>query len=93
MAEENIKVIDLAVGDKFDHTTCEAIEQIVTDKFLPNRITNILEKGYFLYDRVLRHARVIVSKAKDIEPINTKSSEEPSLSDPIIETSGNEVSE
>ena len=62
LAEENIKVIELKPGDEFNHETCNAVEQTETNEFPPNTIVKVCEKGYFLYDRVLRHATVIVAK-------------------------------
>lgn len=49
--------------DKFDPHKHQAISQIEADGE-PNRVINVLQKGYALNDRVIRPALVVVSKAK-----------------------------
>jgi molecular chaperone GrpE len=50
--------------DKFDPHKHQAISQVEADGE-PNRVINVLQKGYALHDRVIRPALVIVSKAKN----------------------------
>lgn len=49
--------------EKFDPHRHQAISQIEADGE-PNRVINVLQKGYVLADRVIRPALVVVSKAK-----------------------------
>ena len=49
--------------DKFDPHQHQAISQVEADGE-PNRVINVLQKGYALHERVIRPALVIVSKAK-----------------------------
>jgi molecular chaperone GrpE len=49
--------------DKFDPHKHQAISQVEADGE-PNRVINVLQKGYALHDRVIRPALVVVSKAK-----------------------------
>ena len=49
--------------EKFDPHKHQAISQIEADGE-PNRVINVLQKGYALHDRVIRPALVVVSKAK-----------------------------
>lgn len=49
--------------DKFDPHKHQAISQVEADGE-PNRVINVLQKGYALHERVIRPALVIVSKAK-----------------------------
>ena len=49
--------------EKFDPHKHQAISQVEADGE-PNRVINVLQKGYALHERVLRPALVIVSKAK-----------------------------
>jgi molecular chaperone GrpE len=51
------------LNDKFDPHRHQAISQIEADGE-PNRVINVLQKGYALHDRVIRPALVVVSKAK-----------------------------
>lgn len=52
------------LDEKFDPHRHQAISQVPADGE-PNRVINVLQKGYALYDRVIRPALVVVSKAKD----------------------------
>ncbi|MDT3736139.1 MAG: nucleotide exchange factor GrpE [Denitratisoma sp.] len=51
------------LGEKFDPHKHQAISAI-EDEGEPNRVLNVLQKGYGLNDRVIRPALVVVSKAK-----------------------------
>jgi molecular chaperone GrpE len=50
-------------GEKFDPHRHQAISALEDDGE-PNRVLNVLQKGYALSDRVIRPALVIVSKAR-----------------------------
>lgn len=50
------------LGDKFDPHRHQAISQMAAEGE-PNRVVQVLQKGYLLNDRVIRPALVIVSKA------------------------------
>lgn len=52
-----------AVGEIFDPEKHEAISEQESDQE-PSRVIAEVEKGYFFHDRLLRPAKVIVSKAK-----------------------------
>ncbi len=49
--------------EKFDPHRHQAISQVEADGE-PNRVVQVLQKGYALHERILRPALVIVSKAK-----------------------------
>lgn len=49
--------------EKFDPHRHQAISQIEADGE-PNRVINVLQKGYSLHERILRPALVVVSKAR-----------------------------
>lgn len=51
------------MGDKFDPHRHQAISA-VEDEGEPNRVLQVLQKGYALNERILRPALVIVSKAR-----------------------------
>ena len=53
----------LARGEVFDPEKHEAVSQQESDEE-PNRVLSEVEKGYLYHDRLLRPARVIVSKEK-----------------------------
>ena len=50
--------------EKFDPHRHQAISQIEAEGE-PNRVINVLQKGYALHERVIRPALVVVSKAKN----------------------------
>jgi molecular chaperone GrpE len=52
------------VGQKFDPHQHQAISMLPSEKE-PNTVINVLQKGYCLYDRVIRPALVTVAKPKD----------------------------
>jgi len=51
------------LDEKFDPHKHQAISQVEAEGE-PNRVINVLQKGYALYERVIRPALVVVSKAK-----------------------------
>jgi len=63
MENHAIKEIDPEVGATFDPHFHEAISMQETKEMDPNRIVQVVQKGYVLQSRLLRPARVIVSKA------------------------------
>jgi molecular chaperone GrpE len=52
------------IGQKFDPHRHQAMSMVEADAE-PNTVVQVLQKGYALYDRVLRPALVCVAKAKD----------------------------
>lgn len=52
-----------AAGEVFDPEKHEAVSHEESDQE-PNRVISEIQKGYLFYDRLLRPAKVIVSKAK-----------------------------
>jgi molecular chaperone GrpE len=63
-AFEKANVVELnPLEEKFDPHKHQAISQLEADGE-PNRVINVLQKGYALNERVIRPALVVVSKAK-----------------------------
>lgn len=60
----NVKPIE-AKGQTFDPTFHEAVMQEENDDFDDNTVTNELQKGYLIHDRLLRPAMVVVAKSKE----------------------------
>lgn len=56
-----------AAGESFDPSIHEALMHQPTDAMPPGRVMEQVTRGYRLRDRVLRPARVIVSKAPESE--------------------------
>lgn len=56
-----------ALGEEFNPEKHEAVVALESDKHPPNIIVDELEKGYVLKDRIIRPAKVAVSKNKEKE--------------------------
>jgi len=56
-----------SVGKPFDIEYHHAMMQVPRDDVEPDTVVEELEKGYLINDKVLRHAKVIVSKQPDGE--------------------------
>ena len=64
--EQGVKKID-AVGQPFNVDYHEALMQRADDSVEPYTVLDEVEKGYLYKDKVIRHAKVIVSEAKSDE--------------------------
>lgn len=66
LQKAHVEVIDPACGDDFDPVSQECIMQQETNEYAVNKVCGICQKGYKLYDRLLRPARVVTSKCCNI---------------------------
>jgi molecular chaperone GrpE len=67
-----------SVGKPFDVGYHDALLQVPRDDVPPHTVVEEIERGYKFNDRVLRHARVIVSSSPDdSEPANSRPGETP----------------
>ncbi len=62
MGKHGVTVIDTESGG-FDPAVHEAMAQVPDPSVPPNSIVDVLQRGYLLRDRMLRPARVVVSRA------------------------------
>lgn len=63
LKKKGIKQIKTKKGDNFNTDIHEALAQIIApSQDLKGKIIDIVEMGYFLHDKVIRHAKVIVGK-------------------------------
>ncbi len=53
------------LGEPFDPQKHEAMAMVPNPDMEPNSVMEVLQRGYLLHDRVIRAAKVIVSKAVD----------------------------
>jgi molecular chaperone GrpE len=60
LSEEGVKEID-CLGKEFDVNLCDALLQVPKTGVKPNTVVEVVEKGYKYKDKVLKHAKVIVS--------------------------------
>ena len=70
-----------AVGKAFDPAHHEAVAQAPDASVAPNTVTEELQKGYLLRDRLLRPSRVIVSREPDEEGNDTEKTQEGEVTD------------
>ncbi len=61
LGKHGVKPIE-AMGKAFDPVFHEAVIMQETDKYPENKVINELQKGYLINDRLLRPAKVVVSK-------------------------------
>lgn len=72
----NLKLLE-SEGKTFDPNFHQAVLQQETDDFPENTVIKVMQKGYILYDRLIRPAMVVVSKAKTKNDVFTDSTKEP----------------
>lgn len=52
-------------GEPFDPARHDAMMQVITDEVPENTVVQVMQDGYLYYDKVLRHAKVSVSKGPE----------------------------
>jgi len=75
LTEQSVTKID-AMGKEFDHEYHEALLQQPSKDFPANTVINVVESGYMYKDKVIKHAKVIVSREVDAEVATENKSEE-----------------
>jgi molecular chaperone GrpE len=65
-----------AAGEPFDPARHDALMQVGTSEAPENTVVQVLQDGYLYYDKVLRHAKVSVSKKPEEPKTETASNEE-----------------
>ena len=61
LQQKGLKLMEIEKGDEFDSDFHDAIAKIPNDdKKLSGKIVDVTEKGYFLGERVIRHAKVVI---------------------------------
>ena len=61
MGDHGLKTID-PTGEPFDPEKHEAMTMLTVDQFDENTVIEVIEKGYQLHDRLIRPAKVVVSR-------------------------------
>ncbi len=72
LENEGVKEISPKENDQFDPMMMEAVETVESE-LEPNHVVSIISNGYMLHERLIRPARVIVSKK--VESNNDNSTE------------------
>lgn len=61
MGDHGLKTID-PLGEPFDPERHEAMTMLTSDQHDENTVIDVIEKGYQLHDRLIRPAKVVVSR-------------------------------
>ena len=61
-----------AEGEPFDPAKHDAMMQVATDEVPENTVVQVFQDGYLYHDKVLRHAKVSVSKKPQPEPVTAE---------------------
>jgi molecular chaperone GrpE len=70
LESQGVKTFD-SLGKPFDPYYHDALLQVPKNDIPPHTVIEEVEKGYLLHDKVIRHAKVIVSgEAKSSEEIS-----------------------
>lgn len=77
LLKHNVTPVD-AADQTFDPAVHEAVGQVPDTSLPPNTVAHVLQKGYQLHDRMLRPARVMVTRAPDDDSGTEESVEAPS---------------
>lgn len=62
MEKFGVTVVEAAPGVKFNPEIHQAISVLASDKIAPEHILEVMQKGFFLKDRLLRPAMVVIAK-------------------------------
>lgn len=63
LRSKGLKEIEVNIGDEFDLDLMEAVAQVpAPEKDLKGKIIDIVQTGYLLTDKVIRHAKVVVGQ-------------------------------
>jgi molecular chaperone GrpE len=57
--QTGVKVMEVDKGSNFDADLHEAVTQMAREEKLKGKVVEVLEKGYYLKDKVLRFAKVV----------------------------------
>ncbi|MCS6974097.1 MAG: nucleotide exchange factor GrpE [Cyclobacteriaceae bacterium] len=61
LEQNGVKPMELAVGSDFNPEFHEAISQVpASSEELKGKVVEVVEKGYLLNDKIIRHAKVVI---------------------------------
>jgi len=71
LEKHNVKQIN-PLGEKFDYNFHQAMFEVVTNEYDSGTVVEVSQKGYLLYDRLVRPAMVGIAKKIDAEDTEKK---------------------
>jgi len=75
LEKHNVKQIN-PIGEKFDYNFHQAMFEVVSNESDPGTVVEVSQKGYLLYDRLVRPAMVGIAKKIDAEDTEKKTDKE-----------------
>jgi len=75
LEKHNVKQIN-PLGEKFDYNFHQAMFEVATNESDPGTVVEVSQKGYLLYDRLVRPAMVGIAKKIDAEDTEKKTDKE-----------------
>ena len=75
LEKHNVKQIN-PLGEKFDYNFHQAMFEVVTNEYDSGTVVEVSQKGYLLYDRLVRPAMVGIAKKIDAEDTEKKTDKE-----------------
>lgn len=66
LADRGVQAIDTPPGEPFNVDLHEALMQMPSPDFNEGEIVQVVQRGYALHDKVLRHAKVITSSGSNL---------------------------
>ncbi|MDA0916795.1 MAG: nucleotide exchange factor GrpE [Proteobacteria bacterium] len=75
LEKHNVKQIN-PIGEKFDYNFHQAMFEVVSNDSDPGTVVEVSQKGYLLYDRLVRPAMVGIAKKIDAEDTEKKTDKE-----------------
>lgn len=66
LGERGVHAIDTPPGEQFNVDYHEALMQMPSTDFDEGQIVQVVQRGYALHDKVLRHAKVITSSGSSV---------------------------
>ena len=67
-SSQGVKLVEVDAGGEFDPNFHEAVSQEVSTEVEAGKVLRVVRKGYFIGDRLLRPANVVVAKAEEEAP-------------------------
>lgn len=64
LEQEGVKQVKVEPGTPFDLNSMHAVDAKESDEYPPNTVLEVYANGYWLHDRLIKPAMVLVSKKK-----------------------------
>lgn len=74
LESQGLKEIEV-LGKEFSVDTCDALLQVPKPDVPPHTVVEVVEKGYYLKDKVIRHSKVLVSSEQEYKQEQTGNDE------------------